>query len=118
MAHGHIKVLDSRANSAGFKGVNCTPKVGVMPDCVACDITLPSFELTVEFDREEIATMVGALGNYMPTLDQAQRFMRSNPAVTFEMMAEIRGIGDEEKAELSGGRLREAAAINPNGEAK
>lgn len=43
----------------------------------------------------------------MPTLDAVRRFMKSNPDTSWEMLIEVLGIGDEERAEVSGGRLRE-----------
>ena len=45
--------------------------------------------------------------NYMPTLDEARRFIMSNPAVSWEMVVEATGIGSEERAQVSGGRFRE-----------
>lgn len=107
MAHGSIKITDPRMTSEGFKDQNCTPKPGVMPDCVACEIKTPSAELVVEFDRSEIATMAGSLPDYVPTMDAAHRFIRSNPLTSFEILVGILGIGDEDRAEVSGGRLRE-----------
>ncbi len=44
---------------------------------------------------------------YMPTMDEAVRFMQSNPQTSWEILIEIFQIGDEEKAAVSGGRMRE-----------
>lgn len=43
----------------------------------------------------------------MPTLDEAIRFIRSNPLVAWETVIEALDIGSEDRAEVSGGRLRE-----------
>lgn len=45
--------------------------------------------------------------DYFPNMAEVHRFMVSNPSVSFEMLAKILGIGDEEKADVSGGRFRE-----------
>ena len=45
--------------------------------------------------------------NYMPTLDEAQRFIVSNPEIAWHIVAQAFGLGDEDRAEVSGGRFRE-----------
>ena len=45
--------------------------------------------------------------DYMPTLDEAVRFIRSNPLTSWETVIDVLGIGSEDHAEVSGGRLRE-----------
>lgn len=107
MAHGSIKIIDPRLCSGGFKDHNCTPRPGITPGCVACELNLTGAEIVVEFDRSEIATMVGSLPDYLPTMDGALRFMRSNPMTSWEMMLEVCGLGDEDNAPVSGGRFRE-----------
>ena len=43
----------------------------------------------------------------MPNLDEAIRFMRSNPLTSWETMLEILDLGNEDNAPVSGGRFRE-----------
>ena len=45
--------------------------------------------------------------DYMPTMDEVHRFIKSNPLTSFEMLAEITGIGDYDNAPVSGDRFRE-----------
>lgn len=42
-----------------------------------------------------------------PTMDEVKTFMRSNPDTSWEMLVEILSIGDEDRAIVSGGKLRE-----------
>lgn len=45
--------------------------------------------------------------DYTPTLDEAARFIRSNPHSSFYIVAETLKLGDEDNAAVSGGRFRE-----------
>ena len=45
--------------------------------------------------------------NYMPTMDEAVRFIRSNPQTSWEIVIDALGIGSEDNAQVSGGRFRE-----------
>jgi hypothetical protein len=40
-------------------------------------------------------------------MDEAMRFMRSNPDVSWEMLIQVLDLGSEDKASVSGGRFRE-----------
>lgn len=44
---------------------------------------------------------------FMPAMDAVYRFMRSNPQTSCMMLIETLGLGKEEKAEVSRGRLLE-----------
>jgi len=84
-----IKVLDNRVSSQGAKDLSVSPHTGTSPDSVECDIETDVFSITVEFNRAEVSMMVGTFVDYMPTMDQVYRFMKSNPLTSAEMLAEI-----------------------------
>lgn len=50
--------------------------------------------------------------NYMPTLDEAIRFIKSNPMTSWEVIAKEHKLGDEDAAAVSGGRFRELWKLN------
>jgi hypothetical protein len=45
--------------------------------------------------------------DYVPTMDEARRFIRSNPSTSWETLVDVLGLGNEDKATVSGGRFRE-----------
>lgn len=45
--------------------------------------------------------------NDIPNMDAVYRFMRNNPQTSWEMVIELLGIGSEDEAKVSSGRLRE-----------
>ncbi len=45
--------------------------------------------------------------DYMPSLDEAKRFVQSNPETAWQLVADRLGLGSEDKAAVSGGRFRE-----------
>lgn len=48
----------------------------------------------------------------MPTLDEIYRFARSNPLTLWQVVTEVMELGDEDRAEMSGGRCRELWKLN------
>lgn len=106
MAAGSIKIKDKRMSSEGFKDLATTPRVGITADHTAVTLELTSASVEAEFSREEVMTMLLAFPDYMPTLDAATRFVRSNPATAASILIEHwRTPGDNDRC--SNGKLRD-----------
>ena len=70
---------------------------------------IPYEAIVVAIREAALAAMarVAPSPDYVPTMDAAMRFMRSNPVTSWEMMLEILNLGSEDNAPASGGRFRE-----------
>lgn len=77
--------------------------------------------IDVEIDGHKYVPAERA-ANDIPTMDAVNRFMRSNPLSSWEMLTEILDIGAEESAAISGGKFRElwklaGGSVNKKGHA-
>lgn len=92
MTCGYIKILGRTGDQESWKNDNAmTPKRGLTDGTVLCEIRRGVAQVDIEFTRNEAHEIVGALGDYMPSADQAYRFMKSNPKISAAFLAEISG---------------------------
>jgi hypothetical protein len=92
MACAIVEIKDRRTSSISAKGLSIgTPTAGITPDHVSCELSLPTanepvITVEIEFSRSEVAEMIGAFPDYIPTMDAVLRFMRRNPRTSKEMI--------------------------------
>jgi hypothetical protein len=92
MACAIVEIKDRSISSISAKDLSIgTPTAGITPDHVRCELSLPTatdpiITIEVELSRSEVAEIVGAFPDYIPTMDAVIRFMRSNPRTSKEMI--------------------------------
>jgi hypothetical protein len=107
MTCGYIKVLGRKGDQESWKNDNTlSPKRGLTEGTVLCEIRRGAAHADIEFTRNEVHEIAGALGDYMPSADQACRFIKSNPSVSASFLIEHwRVSGDDDRC--SNGKLRD-----------